>query len=204
MIRPIILYGDPALELESTEVRGESIVEVRSLVSDMFETMHKANGIGLAAIQIGIPLRIFIIEAHLPEENFHFREVFINPHIINEDGPLVRHPEGCLSVPQLTAIVERPENIEIEWLDDKWEYRKEKFSGIAARIIQHEYDHLDGNLYIDRLDKMWREMMDVPLDLIKERKMSISYQWKNSKDLNLPRFPSWKEWKKSSMRVKKL
>ena len=176
MIRPITLYGDLSLILESTEVRKSS--EIRVLISDMFETMHKANGVGLAAIQIGIPLRIFVIEAHIENENFHFREIFINPHIIREFGDLIKHPEGCLSIPQITALVERYSTIEIEWWNEKWEYQKQVIDGFAARIIQHEYDHLDGNLYVDKLDKMWREMIDIPLTLIKERKMEISYLYK--------------------------
>jgi peptide deformylase len=175
MVRPITLYGDPSLELISTEVRKGTEA---ALISDMFETMHKAGGVGLAAVQIGIPLRLFVIEAHLEKENFHFREVFINPHIIREFGELVKHPEGCLSVPQIAALVERPSSIEIEWWNEKWEYRKEVFDGFAARIIQHEYDHLDGNLYVDKLDKMWREMISVPLSLIEERKIEIPYLYK--------------------------
>jgi len=175
MVRPITLYGDPSLEIVSTEVRRGTEV---ALISDMFETMHKAGGVGLAAVQIGIPLRVFVIEAHLEKENFHFREVFINPHIIREFGELVKHPEGCLSVPQIAALVERPSNIEIERWNEKWEYKKEVFDGFAARIIQHEYDHLEGNLYVEKLDKMWREMIDVPLSLIKDRKMEIPYLYK--------------------------
>ena len=178
MIRPILLYGDPALELKSTEVRKESLLEVQGLISDMFETMHKANGIGLAAVQIGVPLRVFVVEAHLEEENFHFRGVFINPHIIREFGENVKHPEGCLSVPQIAALVERPSTIEMEWWDEKWEYHKEVIDGFAARIIQHEYDHLAGELYIDKLDKMWREMIDISLDRIKTRRIEIPYLYK--------------------------
>jgi len=175
MIRPITLYGDPSLEIVSTEIRRGTEV---ALVSDMFETMHKAGGVGLAAVQIGIPLRVFAIEAHLEKENFHFREVFINPNMIREFGELVKHPEGCLSIPQIAALVERPSSIEIEWWNEKWEYKKEVFEGFAARIIQHEYDHLSGQLYVDKLDKMWREMIDIPLNLIKERKFEVSYLFK--------------------------
>jgi len=175
MVRPITLYGDPSLEIISTEVRRGTEV---ALISDMFETMHKAGGVGLAGVQIGIPLRIFVIEAHLEKENFHFREVFINPTIIREFGNLVKHPEGCLSIPQIAALVERHESIEIEWWNEKWEYQKKVFDGFAARIIQHEYDHLGGELYIDKLDKMWREMIAHPLSLIEERKMEIPYLYK--------------------------
>jgi peptide deformylase len=98
--------------------------------------------------------------------------------MIREFGELVKHPEGCLSIPQIAALVERPSSIEIEWWNEKWEYKKEVFEGFAARIIQHEYDHLSGQLYVDKLDKMWREMIDIPLNLIKERKFEVSYLFK--------------------------
>ncbi len=178
MIRPILLYGDPMLREISVDVNLSHKLEVDSFISDMFETMHKANGIGLAAIQIGIPLKIFIIEAHLEQENFHMRSVFINPKMIREFGDDVKHPEGCLSVPHLTGLVERPENIELEWLDENWRPSKKVFSGYAARVIQHEYDHLDGNLYVDYLDRMWRKAFESSLELIENRKMEVPYLWK--------------------------
>jgi peptide deformylase len=181
MIRPIILYGDPILELESTEVQKNSKIDIKPIIVDMFETMHKANGVGLAAIQIGIPLRIFIIDAHLNTQNFpkfDFSGTFINPNILKEFGNLVKHPEGCLSVPQITALVERLSNIELEWWDENWEYHKQEFDGYSARIIQHEYEHLNGNIYIDRLDKMWKKMLESPLNLISKRKLEVPYLFK--------------------------
>lgn len=174
MVKPIVIYGDPILNIESSEVK-KGTPGISLLLRDMFETMHKANGVGLSAIQIGIPLRIFTIEAHLEKENFHFRGIFINPNIIREFGNLIKHPEGCLSVPGIAALVERLESIEMEWYDENWEYHKEIFSGFDSRIIQHEYDHLDGLIYIDRLDKMWKDMIDPSLELIKERSIEIPY-----------------------------
>jgi peptide deformylase len=118
MIHPILLYGDPMLKQRSGDIPSNFPKnQLEELINDMFETMHKANGVGLSAIQIGIPYRIFVVEAHLEQEDFHFRDVFINPYIKNEWGPMVKHPEGCLSVPQLTALVERRENIELEYYD---------------------------------------------------------------------------------------
>lgn len=178
MIRPILLYGDEMLRETSMEVNKGSQLEIKSLISDMFETMHKANGIGLAAIQIGIPLRIFIIEAHLDQDNFHFRNVFINPAIKKEWGDLVKHPEGCLSVPGLTGLVERPSKIEIAYYNENWEPKVEVFDGYAARIIQHEYDHLEGVIYTDLLDRMWKKGLERPLELIENRQMEVPYSWK--------------------------
>jgi peptide deformylase len=175
MIKPIILYGDPVLREISSEVSKGSKLDIERLISDMFETMHRANGVGLSAVQIGIPLRLFVIEAHLEKDDFHLRGAFINPKIIREIGMDVKHPEGCLSVPGIAAMVERTEGIELEWYDENWEYHKQEFHGFAARIIQHEFDHLDGKIYIDYLDTLWEKMIEVPLKLIESRKMEVTY-----------------------------
>lgn len=175
MIQPIVLYGDPLLNSPSAPVDKKMGIAIKNMSDDMFETMHKANGAGLSAVQIGVPLRIFVIDAHLEEEDFHFRGVFINPKITREWGDLVKYPEGCLSIPGLAGMVERPSNIELEWYDQDWKYHKEEFSGYKARVIQHEYDHLDGILYTERLDKMWLKSMEPSLDLIKSREMEVPY-----------------------------
>lgn len=175
MIRPILLYGEEMLREISVDVNKASLLEVRSLISEMFETMHRANGVGLSAIQIGIPLKIFVIEAHMEEEDLHIRGSFINPRLINESGDIVKHPEGCLSVPGLTAMVDRPESIELEWYDEDWTKHKKIFHGIEARIIQHEYDHLNGIIYTDKIDKMWIEAIKPSLEVIKNREMEVPY-----------------------------
>jgi peptide deformylase len=178
MIRPVILYGDPILELESTEVDRGNKMDIKLLINDMFDTMHRAFGVGLSAVQIGIPLKLFVIEAHIKDPQFDFIGVFINPVILRELGPLVKHPEGCLSVPNITAFVERNESVELEWYDQDWIYHKEVFSGFAARIIQHEYDHLQGDIFINKIDKMWKEMLENSLELIINREMEVPYPWK--------------------------
>lgn len=178
MIRPILLYGDPMLEEISVDANSSSQLEIKSLISDMFETMHQAKGIGLSSIQIGIPLRIFIIEAHMEEENFHLRKSFINPKIIREFGELVKHPEGCLSVPGVAGLVERRESIELEYLDEDWNRHTKIFTSYAARIIQHEFDHLNGKIYIDHLDRMWKEAFESSLEIIENRTMEVPYSWK--------------------------
>lgn len=178
MVRPILLYGDPILNEVSSEISGQLKSGTYVLIDDMFQTMHKANGVGLSAIQIGVPLKLFIVEAHLKEEDFHMRGVYINPNILREWGELVKHPEGCLSVPGLAGMVERPDNIEMEWYDEKWQKHKEEFSGYAARILQHEYDHLQGIVYTEHLDKLWLKAMQRPLELIETRDMEVPYLWK--------------------------
>lgn len=175
MIQPIVLYGDPTLNQPSAPVDKKMGGALKSMIEDMFETMHKANGAGLSAIQIGVPLRLFVIDAHLEEEDFHFRGVFINPKIIKEWGDPVKHPEGCLSIPGMAGMVERPSNIEIEWYDEDWKYQKEEFSGFRARVIQHEYDHLQGTIYIEKLDKMWLKAMEPSLQIIRNGEMEVPY-----------------------------
>ena len=178
MVRPVILYGDPILKLVSTEVQESSKADIVPLIQDMFETMRQANGVGLAGVQIGVPLRVFVVDAKLENEDFRFTGTFINPKILREWGEPVKHPEGCLSVPQIAAMVSRLPSIELEWYDEEWTYHKKVFEGFAARIIQHEYEHLDGGIYIDNLDLMWREMLSTSLKIIEKRLIEVPYQFK--------------------------
>jgi peptide deformylase len=174
MIYPIILYGDPILNQVSAPITRE-YPNLTPLINDMYETMHKAGGIGLAAVQIGIPINLFIVEAHIEEENFHFREVFINPVMEEESGKLVNHSEGCLSIPGLTGMIERPEKIRISYYDQDWKKHTEEFDEYKARIIQHEYDHLIGKVYPDHLNNMWGMVLEQPLKMIAERKIPTHY-----------------------------
>ena len=179
MIHPIVIYDDPTLKQVSEEIPYQKFPKIEELVDDMFETMHKANGIGLSAIQIGIPLRIFVIEAHLENENFHFRETFINPKMIRKWGNKVKLTEGCLSVPQIFAQVERNETIELSYYDSNWKFHTKIFKGLKSRIIQHEYDHLEGILFIEHLDNMWKKIIESPLETIKNKNIEIPYLVKN-------------------------
>lgn len=174
MIHPILLYEDPMLKQVSGNI-PKGFPKLKELISDMFETMHKANGIGLSGIQIGVPLQIFVIEAHFEQDDFHFRDVFINPFIEKEWGSLVKITEGCLSVPRLSALVERHENIKLNYYDSDWNHHVKNFSGFEARMIQHECDHLKGKIYIEHLDHMWMKILEPSLQLIKERKIEVPY-----------------------------
>jgi peptide deformylase len=149
--------------------------KLSELIDDMFETMHKADGIGLSAVQIGIPLNIFIAEIHIDSENIHFRKEFINPIITKKFGSIVRITEGCLSLPYISAPVERYETIEIEYYDKVGNKHLETFSGIESRIIQHEMDHLNGILFIDKVHKIWEQTFIEPLKQIKNREIPINY-----------------------------
>jgi len=176
MIHPIVLFGDTSLNQKSGEIPlNFPKIDLEELIVDMFETMHKANGIGLSAVQINVPFRLFIIEANIEAEDFHFRGVFINPKMIREFGPMVKFSEGCLSVPTITASVERHSEIELEYYDENLEFHTKIFSKFEARIIQHEYDHLEGILYVDRLPKMWKEALEEPLKMVREKKLMLNY-----------------------------
>lgn len=174
MIHPILIYGNEMLR-EKSGLIPQNFPKLHELIADMFETMHKANGVGLSAIQIGVPLRIFVIDAHLEEENFHFRGIFINPIKIKEHGEEVNMSEGCLSLPQIVAQVKRPSKIELEYYDEHWEKHIKKFSGYEARIIQHEYDHLEGILYTDKMNRMYKHMLARPMQQIRDKEINVEY-----------------------------
>jgi len=161
-IRPIIEVPDPLLRQISTPVE---IVDdaVRALIADMFETMYAAPGIGLAAIQIGVPKRILVIDLQEPEEEdgepVSDPRVFINPQIVEHSDQEVPYKEGCLSVPDQYADVDRPDRIRARWLDENGKQHDEAIEGLLATCLQHEMDHLEGVLFIDHLSRLKREMI---------------------------------------------
>lgn len=180
MIYPIILYGNDILTKisEPVDLKNCDSSEIKEFIDSLFETMHRANGIGLSAIQVAIPNQIFVIEAHIPENNFHFRETFINPVIHKEYGNSVKLTEGCLSVPLLTALIERFEKLDIEYYNADFKKIFKTYDGFAARIIQHEMDHLKGKIFVDKLNNMWKSMLKGSLNLIKNREVEIKYLFK--------------------------
>lgn len=161
-IRPIVEVPDPRLREISSPVETVDD-EVRALVSDMFETMYAAPGIGLAAIQVGVPKRILVIDLQEPEEEggdpVKKPLVFINPEIVESSDNEVPYNEGCLSVPDQYAEVDRPDRIRARWLDEQGMAHEEEISGLLATCLQHEMDHLNGILFIDHLSRLKREMV---------------------------------------------
>ena len=143
MIHPILLYGDPMLEKISESV-PEKFPKLLEIVKDMYEIMHKANGIGLSAIQIGIPLQIFVIDANIEKQNFHFKKTFINPLIKELKGTKIKQYEGCLSVPQIVSLVERNSEIVLEYYDEKMEYHKE-----TLKVIKHKLYNMNMTIYME-------------------------------------------------------
>ena len=161
-ILPIGEVPDPRLRQISTPVE-EVNDDVRQLVADMFETMYAAPGIGLAAIQVGVPKRILVIDLQEPEEEdgdpVRDPRVFINPEILTVSDCEVPYSEGCLSVPEMYAEVDRPDRIRAQWLDEKGNRHEQEIEGLLATCLQHEMDHLNGILFIDHLSRLKREML---------------------------------------------
>ena len=149
MIRPIIIYDDPILRNTSKDIDLQKS-DIKEIISDMWETMYDAKGAGLAASQIGLNLNLIVVDEEISPGEI-FKNVFINAKILNYAGYLSIMKEGCLSFPGLCIDVLRPLTIEVEWYDEKFIYHKEFFTGITARILQHEIDHTNGLLFIDRL-----------------------------------------------------
>jgi peptide deformylase len=181
MIYPIVIYGSPILRKTSKEVERD-YPDLKQLVADMFETMYVSDGVGLAAPQIGKSLRIFVIDGTAMAEDDPtlngFKKAFINPQIIEENGELWTFTEGCLSLPTMREDVERPKNIRITYYDDDFNFHDEKYTGTQARIIQHEFDHLQGVLLIDRVAPLKKKMLKGKLNDIIKGKVKVPYKTK--------------------------
>jgi peptide deformylase len=161
-ILPIIETPDPRLREKSAPVE-QVTDDLRKLIGDMFETMYAAPGIGLAAVQVGVPKRLLVIDLQEPEEEggepVRDPRVFINPEILETSDRLQLYSEGCLSVPDMYAEVERPDRIRARWLDRDGTAREEELDGLLAICLQHEMDHLEGILFIDHLSRLKRDMI---------------------------------------------
>jgi len=162
-ILPILEVPDPRLKQVSTPVEAVTD-ETRALIADMFETMYSAAGIGLAAIQVGVSKRVLVIDLQEPEEEeggdpVRDPRVFINPEIVEHSDVEVPYNEGCLSVPEQYAEVDRPDRVRARWLDENGEAHDEEITGLLAVCLQHEMDHLEGILFIDHLSRLKREMI---------------------------------------------
>lgn len=181
MIYPIVAYGDPVLRKEAEEIE-ESYEGLQQLIADMFETMYNASGVGLAAPQIGRSIRLFVVDASSfadeEPELENFKKVFINPIILEERGDEWDFNEGCLSVPGIREDIFRQEEITIEYYDEQFNLKEEVYSGMAARIIQHEYDHIEGVLFIDHLPPLKKKMMKQRLDRISRGDVKVAYKMK--------------------------
>jgi peptide deformylase len=180
MIYPIVAYGDPVLKKKAKEIEKDTI-DVISLSNDMFETMYNAHGVGLAAPQIGLSIRMFVIDAEpMGDENdtelIGFKKVFINPLILTEGGKEWPFEEGCLSIPGIREEIFRNEELEIHYFDENWQEHNETFTGIKARIIQHEYDHIEGILFTDHLSGFKKRLLKSKLMSISKGNVTAEYR----------------------------
>lgn len=177
MIYPIVMYGNPVLRKRCKDI--EKGKDISTLVLDMFETMHAANGVGLAAPQIGLNLRLFVVDGTtLTEEPTlsDFKKIFVNATILKMTGEPWTFEEGCLSIPHIRQDIDRPEKIRIQYFDEQWKAHEEDFDGMKARIIQHEYDHIEGKLFIDYLTPLKKRMLKGKLNDISKGNVEAEYR----------------------------
>ena len=177
MIYPIIVYGDAVLRKRATDIKEGT--DLTDLIKDMYETMHAAHGIGLAAPQIGKSIRLFVVDGTTLDDEptlVDFKRIFVNPTILDETGDEWDFEEGCLSIPNIREDIARPEKVRIKYFDENWKAHEEEFDGMKARIIQHEYDHLEGKLFIDYLTSLKKRMIKSKLGNISRGIVDIDYR----------------------------
>jgi peptide deformylase len=188
MILPIIGYGDPVLRTVGVDIDINDPT-TKETIANMYETMYNAHGVGLAAPQVGLPIRIFIIDTTpfcddedlLEEEQLQlkdFKQTFINAKIVKEEGEEWCFNEGCLSIPEVREDVYRQETITIEFLDEDFNKRTEVYNGLIARVIQHEYDHIEGILFTDLISSLKKQLIKKKLANIMDGKTRPDYKMK--------------------------
>ena len=192
MILPIVAFGNPVLRKVATEITPE-FPDLKKLIADMWETMYTSNGVGLAAPQVNKDIRLFILDSKQIFENQEdedkgkysdepgFRKVFINARILELSGDEWAYNEGCLSIPKIREDVYRPESVLIEYYNQAFEKKTELFTGITSRIIQHEYDHVEGKLFIDYIKPLRKKMLQSKLNDISKGKIKVDYKMTFSK-----------------------
>lgn len=178
MIYPIVAYGDPVLKKVGEEIdKNDPKIDLKKLVADMYETMYAANGVGLAAPQIGLSLRLFVIDADLMDDGIKgMKKVFVNPQILEEEGEDWPYEEGCLSIPDIREEVMRPPKIKIHYFDEDWNEYEETYEGLIARVIQHEYDHIEGVLFIEHISALKKSLLKSKLSNISKGKVKVEYR----------------------------
>ncbi|MDH3795802.1 MAG: peptide deformylase [Flavobacteriaceae bacterium] len=188
MILPIVAYGDPVLRKVADPIHAD-YPELDTLIQNMWETMYGANGVGLAAPQVSLPIRLFLIDTSpfAEDEDFSedeqeelkgFKKVFINAEVVAETGEIWAFNEGCLSIPEIREDVSRQDTITLTYVDEHFKEHKETFSGLLARVIQHEYDHIEGVLFTDHLSSLKRRLLKGKLGSISKGNIDVDYKMK--------------------------
>ena len=189
MILPIVAYGHPVLRKVATDITPD-YPQLEKLLEDMWETMYASNGVGLAAPQINRDIRIFVVDssqifANMDESEREetkypdapgIKQAFINAHIVEESGDDWSYNEGCLSIPKVREDVDRAEEVTLEYVDEQFQPHTKTFTGLTARIILHEYDHIEGKLFIDHLSLLKRKLLKRKLDDISKGAIKVDYK----------------------------
>lgn len=187
MILPVVAYGSPILRKVCDNITPE-YPELKKLLADMWESLYNSNGVGLAAPQINKPIRLFIVDTVQIVDDFNdedkrkypneqpIKKVFINAQKVEETGDEWPYNEGCLSIPKIREDVKRPQTVTIEYFTEQFEFKTETFTGITARVIQHEYDHLEGKLFIDYLPPLKKKLLKGKLMDISKGKVKTDYR----------------------------
>jgi peptide deformylase len=188
MILPIVAYGNPVLRKVGHDIDA-GFKDLDKLIEDMWETMYASNGVGLAAPQVGKDIRLFVMDsaqifANMDEEDNKdsypdvpgIKQVFINAHILEEHGDDWSYNEGCLSIPKIREDIYRAEEVTLEYMDENFKKNTKTFNGITGRIILHEYDHIDGKLFIDYLSPLKRKLLKRKLDDISKGNIKVDYK----------------------------
>jgi peptide deformylase len=190
MILPVYAYGQPVLKKLAEDITPD-YPELKKLIDDMWETMYAADGVGIAAPQVGHSIRLFLIDSHPKEDEedekeeekeplkyVPIKQVFINPQILEETGKFWSFEEGCLSIPDIRGDVDRQENIRIRFLDENFVEHEQAFDSLNARVIQHEYDHLEGVLFTERLKPLKKQLIKRKLEKIRNGECKADYKLK--------------------------
>jgi peptide deformylase len=179
---PIVAYGDPVLRRKAPSIEPDEYPHIKELVENMFETMYAAHGVGLAAPQVGLSMRLFVIDCSTFADEEpglkDFKKAFINACILEETGEEWAFNEGCLSIPEIREDVMRKRTVKISYYDQDWKHYEERFSGLAARVIQHEYDHIEGKLFIDKLNPLRKRLLEKRLTDISKGNVDVEYRMK--------------------------
>ena len=184
MLLPIYAFGQPVLKLIAEPITAE-YPDLQELLANMWQTMYNADGVGLAAPQVGLSIRLFMIDTLDVERKIEkadtdvgLKQVFINAQILEETGAPWVYEEGCLSIPRVTGDVERQKQIRIQWQDENFEAHEAVFTGINARVIQHEYDHIEGQLFTEKLKPIKKRMIQRKLEDIRQGRIKTDYRMK--------------------------
>lgn len=187
MILPIVAYGHPVLRKVAVDI-DKNYPQIDTLISNMWDTMYNSSGVGLAAPQINKDIRLFVIDTQqmfsgMKEDEKEeypdapgYKGVFINAHIVELDGEEWSYNEGCLSIPKIREDIMRHETVTLEFMNENWEQKTETFNGLTARVILHEYDHIEGKLFIDYISPLKRKLMKGKLTDISKGKVNVDYR----------------------------